>query len=134
MVLGVGWLRALFFAPASPFCIRRHSAEGANAPAARFTGRTDISIEFTTGPSTRQLGKKIIVIATNTRHQGSAYVLWDSTLSWSILKHEFLATEQDKLRYFIEQRNLEADVLPSRAFRVRSVFLTRHFVDGFPHF
>lgn len=52
-----------------------------------------------------------------------------------VLKHpedEFLATEQEKLRYFFEKRRIEADLLPSRAFCVKGVFLTRHFVDGFP--
>jgi hypothetical protein len=48
--------------------------------------------------------------------------------------HQFLATEQDKLRYFFETRKIEARLLPSRAFCVNGVFLTRHFVDGFPLF
>jgi len=49
-------------------------------------------------------------------------------------EHLFLATEQDKLRYFIEERQIEVDLLPARAFCVKGVFLTRHFVDGFPLF
>ena len=54
-----------------------------------------------------------------------------------ILEHpgyQFLATEQDKLRYFFDERKIEAGVLPSRAFCVKGLFLTRHFVDGFPLF
>jgi len=47
---------------------------------------------------------------------------------------QFLATEQDKLRYFFDTRKIEANLLPARAFSVRGVFLTRHFVDGFPLF
>ena len=49
-------------------------------------------------------------------------------------EHRFLATEQEKLRYFFEERKIEADLLPARAFCVKGVFLTRHFVDGFPLF
>ena len=49
-------------------------------------------------------------------------------------QHQFLATEQEKLRYFFEERKLEANVLPARAFRVKGVYLTRHLVDGFPQF
>ncbi len=54
-----------------------------------------------------------------------------------VLEHpeeEFLATEQDKLRYFVEARKIDASLLPSRAFSVKGVLLTRHFVDGFPLF
>jgi hypothetical protein len=49
-------------------------------------------------------------------------------------EHRFLATEQDKLRYFFEERKTEADLLPSRAFCIKGAYLTRHFVDGFPLF
>lgn len=49
-------------------------------------------------------------------------------------EHEFLATEQAKLRYFFEERKIEANLLPSRAFCVKASYLTHHFVDGFPLF
>jgi hypothetical protein len=48
--------------------------------------------------------------------------------------YQFLATEQEKLRFFFETRRIEADLMPSRAFCVKGIFLTRHFVDAFPVF
>ncbi len=33
-------------------------------------------------------------------------------------EHQFLATQQDKLRYFFETRKIEAELLPSRAYSV----------------
>jgi hypothetical protein len=48
--------------------------------------------------------------------------------------YRFLATEQDKLRYLLETRGVEADALPARVFCVHGAFTTRHFVDGFPAF
>ncbi|HVR22986.1 MAG TPA: hypothetical protein VMU26_06660 [Candidatus Polarisedimenticolia bacterium] len=49
-------------------------------------------------------------------------------------EHQFLAAQQDKLRYFLENRKIEADLLPSRGFCARGAFVVRHFVDGFPMF
>ena len=49
-------------------------------------------------------------------------------------EHQFLATQQDKLRYFFETRKIKAELLPSRAYSVNDSFIVRHFVDGFPMF
>jgi hypothetical protein len=54
-----------------------------------------------------------------------------------VLEHpgyQFLATREDKLRYFIETRKVDADLLPSRVYCANRTLVTRHFVDGFPLF
>jgi hypothetical protein len=52
-----------------------------------------------------------------------------------VLEHrhdQFLATQQDKRRYFFDTRKIEADLLPSRAYCANGSFVVRHFVDGIP--
>jgi hypothetical protein len=46
----------------------------------------------------------------------------------------FLPTEEDKIRYFVEQRGLSESVLPTTAYfsKDRSRTTRRHFVDKFP--
>ena len=48
--------------------------------------------------------------------------------------HRYLATHQDKLSYFFEQRGIDAESLPARFFRSNGKLTTRYFPDGFPQF
>jgi hypothetical protein len=49
-------------------------------------------------------------------------------------EYQILATQQDKLRYFIEMRQIDADLLPIRAYGANGTSVVRHFADGFPLF
>jgi len=48
--------------------------------------------------------------------------------------HRYLMTQQEKVRYFFEQRRIDAQALPSRFFRSNGTVTTRYFPDGFPQF
>ena len=50
-------------------------------------------------------------------------------------EHHYLATQQEKLSYFLEQRGIDDQtLLPARCFRSNGTLTTRYFPDGFPQF
>ena len=49
-------------------------------------------------------------------------------------EYRYLATQQEKLSYFFEQRGIDAQALPARLFRSNGTVTTRYFPDGFPQF
>lgn len=49
-------------------------------------------------------------------------------------EHRYLATQEEKLSYFFEQRSIDPQALPSRFFRSNGIVTTRYFPDGFPQF
>ncbi len=49
--------------------------------------------------------------------------------------HHYLATQQEKLSYFLEERGIgDETMLPARCFRSNGTLTTRYFPDGFPQF
>jgi hypothetical protein len=61
------------------------------------------------------------------RLMGLDFILEHST-------HRYLATQQEKLSYFFEQRGIDSQTLPARFFRSNGTVTTRYFPDGFPQF
>lgn len=55
-----------------------------------------------------------------------------------VLNHpeqHYLATQQEKVSYFLEQRGIDGEtLLPMRCFRSNGTLTTRYFPDGFPQF
>ena len=49
-------------------------------------------------------------------------------------EHEFLATQNEKLAYFFEERHVDPRSFPARMFRTSDVLNTRYFPEGFPQF
>jgi hypothetical protein len=54
-----------------------------------------------------------------------------------ILEHpayRYLATQEERLSYFLNDRGIDAAALPARFFRSAGKLFTRYFPDGFPQF
>ena len=49
-------------------------------------------------------------------------------------EHCFLATQQEKLSYFTEQRSIDLGVLPARSYRSNQAVTTHYFPESFPLF